>query len=467
MKRLQARVIVVLAIGVVILYSVPARSDQAPAPAAASGVTAITGASVLGAGGAAVPDAVIVLEGSRIARVGPRATTTVPSAATIVDARGKFVVPGLADMHNHLQSGSFRLQQNTGINLTVLLAYGVTTVFNPSISLANLAALKTTTASDTSPTPRVFGTGPIITVKGDQFGAGVDAPTPETPDEARATIARLAAAGVAGIKVSRDDLSWAAKQRMPLMKPDVLAALVNEAHARQLKVFAHAPMLARAKEVLQAGVDGLLHGIIDQPIDQPFLDLMQRNRAVYVPTLALFEDVGDVQAWAARQAAQVRGGALAPLADSFREPAFAQQFTVFLDNTAFTKSHLATARGNLTRVSAAGIPIVMGTDTGFFGVMMGAASHLELSLMVEAGLTPRAALDAATINAARMLGHEKDAGSIDAGKQADLVILDANPLDDIRNISRISRVVKGGIVYEPAQLLSNVRFTAGRGGRGW
>jgi imidazolonepropionase-like amidohydrolase len=105
----------------------------------------------------------------------------------------------------------------------------------------------------------------------------------------------------------------------------------------------------------------------------------------------------------------------------------------------------------------------MGTDTGFYGVMMGAASQIELALMVDAGLTPAASLQTATINAARMLGREKEAGSVEAGKLADLLILDANPLENITNVSRIFRVVKGGIVYEPAQLLSTVRFTAGRG----
>jgi imidazolonepropionase-like amidohydrolase len=134
-----------------------------------------------------------------------------------------------------------------------------------------------------------------------------------------------------------------------------------------------------------------------------------------------------------------------------------------MNNGAFTKSHLTTARANLKRVFDAGIRVVMGTDTGSYGVMMGASSQMELALMVEAGLTPANVLQSATIDAARMLGHEKDSGSIEAGKQADLLVLDANPLDDIRNVSRIFRVVKGGVVYDPAQLLSNVRFTAARG----
>ena len=95
--------------------------------------------------------------------------------------------------------------------------------------------------------------------------------------------------------------------------------------------------------------------------------------------------------------------------------------------------------------------------------MMGASSQLELALMVDAGLSPAGALQASTINAARMLGREKESGTIEAGKVADLLVLDANPLDDIRNVGRIFRVIRGGTVHDPTQLLSNVRFTAGRG----
>jgi imidazolonepropionase-like amidohydrolase len=453
MKRLHAGVVAAVAIGCVL-------------PIAAQDVKVITGATLIGtAGSVPLADGAIVIEGGRIARVGPRSSITMPSNAAVIDARGKFVIAGLADMHNHLQSGSFRQQQNTTINLTVLLASGVTTVFNPSIGLTEFASVKQLTARDSAATPRFFGTGPIISVKGDTFGAAVGSPTPESADEARATIAQLKAAGVDAIKVNRDDLSWASTFRLGLMKIDVLTALVDEAHRQGLKVYAHAPLLDPAKEFLRAGGDGLMHGIIDMPVDQEFLTLMQRNRAVYVPTLALFEDVGDVKNWAARQASHVEGGTLSPLAESFKGPDFAQQFSVFMNNASFTKSHLATLRANLKRVFDSGIPVVMGTDTGFYGVMMGAASQMELELMVEAGLTPASALQSATLNAARMIGRETDAGSLEAGKLADLVILDANPLEDIQNVRRVFRVVKGGIVYEPAQLLSNIRFSApaGRG----
>ena len=108
---------------------------------------------------------------------------------------------------------------------------------------------------------------------------------------------------------------------------------------------------------------------------------------------------------------------------------------------------------NLRKVYDAGILVVAGTDRGPYGV----SSQMELVLLVEDGLTPAEALQASTINAAKMLGREREQGTIEAGKLADLVILDANPLADIRNIRRINRVVKSGVVYDPAELLQNAK----------
>jgi imidazolonepropionase-like amidohydrolase len=169
----------------------------------------------------------------------------------------------------------------------------------------------------------------------------------------------------------------------------------------------------------------------------------------------MFEDVADVSAWAMRQAPYWDQLGLQPagLYQTYTGTGQGTQlFRSLLNNTAFTKQRLPVLRSNLKKVADAGIPIVMGTDTGFFGVLMGVATPLEMELMVEAGLKPVDVIRAATINAARMIGREKDLGSVEAGKLADLLILDANPLDNIGAVRRIHRVVKGGVVYDPARL---------------
>jgi imidazolonepropionase-like amidohydrolase len=434
------------ACGLVFAFGSLATQGQEPRFTVISGATLIDGTTR-----PALPDAGVVIEAARIRQVGARDAVAAPAGATVIDGRGKFVIPGLADMHHHLIAGGMDRFYNPRSVLRRMLAVGVTTIFNPSIALPDFTMLKTAAAADEAPFARFFSTGPIITVKGDFFGANVGAPTPETPEQATSTIRDLKAAGVDAIKIQRDDFSWSTKNKTPLMKQNVLQALVDEAHRQTLKVFAHAPLLRYAKEALRAGVDGLMHGIVDEPVDQEFVTLMKRNRAAYVSTMGLYEDVGDVAAWARRESANWDKAALQPprFYDQFTSPAGVATFTTFLNNTEFTKQHLPVQRSNLKAVFDAGIPIVLGTDTGFYGILVGAATQVELELLVEAGLKPEDALRAATVNAARMIGKENELGTIEPGKAADLVVLDADPRLDIRNTTRISRTMKGGVWYDP------------------
>ena len=415
-------------------------------------IKAITGVTLIdGTTRAPMQNAVVVIDGSRITQAGPPASVIVPAGANVIDGRGKFVIPGLADMHHHLRSGSTRLQQDARSNLRRMLAVGVTTVFNPSVPLKEFAALKTAAADEAAPFARFFATGPIISVKGDFFAQMVGGPMPDTPQQAEAAVNDLKSAGVDAIKVQYDDVSWSTKQGFPTLKRDVLEAIIKEAHQQNLKVFAHAPMLKHAKDGLRAGLDGLMHGIIDEPVDQEFIDLMKKNRASYVSTMTLFNDMADVNAFAQRQAPRWDRAALQPprLYEFFASPAGAQRFNGNFNNLAFIREHLPTQKNNLKKVFDAGIPVVLGTDTGFEGVLIGVSTQIELELLVDAGLTPAEALRTATVNAARMIGREKDLGTVEAGKLADLVILEADPLQDIRNVTRIFRTMKGGVLYEP------------------
>jgi imidazolonepropionase-like amidohydrolase len=427
--------------------------------------TVITGATVIdGTTRRPVPDAAVVIDGTRISRIGPRGTLTLPPDASVVEAQGKFVIPGLADMHHHLISGGMDRIYNPRSVLRRMLAVGVTTIFDPSIRLEDFTALKTAAADDASPFARFFSTGPIVTVKGDFMGDAVGAPTPETPADAITAVRTLKAADVDAIKIQRDDFSWGTTTRAALMTQDVLKAIVDEAHRQTLKVFVHAPLLRYAKEALRAGVDGLMHGIVDEPVDREFLALMKRNGAVYVSTMALYEDVADVAAWAKRDSVNWDKANLQPprFHEQFTSPAGVAQFTTYFNNPEYAKQHLPVQRANLKKAFDAGIPIVLGTDTGFYGVLVGAATQVELELLVEAGLKPEDALRAATVNAARMIGREKAFGTLEAGKAADLVILDADPRLDIKNVTRINRTFKGGVAYDPVDPARPLR---GRGPR--
>jgi imidazolonepropionase-like amidohydrolase len=207
----------------------------------AQNLKAIHGATLMDTvTGTAIPDAVILIDGTRIVQAGAAGEVQIPPDAMRIDARGKFVIPGLADMHNHLQTGLFGPPQSLRNNLARLLAVGVTTVFDPSLSKADFANLKSVVAEESAPYPHFFGTGPIITVEGDQFGSQVGAPTPKTVSEAQAVVRDLKAAGVDAIKIERDDLSWCSSFRLPLMKTEVMTALIKEAHDQRLRAFVHA-----------------------------------------------------------------------------------------------------------------------------------------------------------------------------------------------------------------------------------
>ena len=175
-------------------------------------------------------------------------------------------------------------------------------------------------------------------------------------------------------------------------------------------------------------------------------------------THAIFESVADTGGWARREAAFDDHGIVPKeLFELGVNPTRVKEWEARWNNLSVAKANLPILRANVKRLQDAGILVVLGSDTSSAGsgtgVLLGLASQLELTLLVEAGLTPLEALQAATINAARMIGREADLGTVEPGKLADLLILEANPLSDIANVRRIHRVIKGGIEYDPVELL--------------
>jgi len=436
------------------------------AAATASGqakkVKVITGVTLIdGTRRPPLKNAVLLLEGTRITWVGPRNRTNLPRSAPTIDARGKYVIPGLADMHNHLGEGTFSFKEGPSDfrkNLARMLGWGFTTVFDQGIpDLRSFADLKHLAAADPASYPHFFGVGVRFAARGGH-GASLGAYTPESADEARSQVRDLKAAGVDGVKIVYDDLSYVTNQPRPMLKSDVVAAIIDEAHKQGLKAYVHAPVLKYAKEVLQAGADGLVHGIISEPVDDEFVSLMKKNHAVYITTHAIFESVADTGGWARREAAfDDRGIIPKEVFELGMNSARVKEWEARWNNLSKAKANLPVLRANLKRLQDAGIVVVLGSDTSSAGsgtgVLLGLASQLELALLVEAGLSPLEALQAATINAARMVDREKDLGTVEPGKLADLLILEANPLSDIGNVRRIYRVIKGGIEYDPVDLL--------------
>jgi imidazolonepropionase-like amidohydrolase len=437
-----------------VLASTPARA-QAPdaAPLALTHVTVIDVER-----GSLRPDHTVLIAGNRIRAVAPSAGLDVPAGARVVDATGKYLIPGLWDMHVHSATSAER-------HFPLFLAFGITGVRNMhttvDTALELTQAIKRGLSSGTLHGPRFLANGAIV-----------DGPAPiypnavrlGSPAAARAAVDSLAAGGADFIKVYN---------RLPR---EVYFAVAEQAKRRGIPVVGHVPNAVRVAEAADAGqrsiehVDALnfdcsAHG--DSVRDAmrrrppsgyqefmrtqlvlartqslatcaPVIEALRRNGTWFVPTLMVF--------WAeAHPDAALADSSVAALvpAEQLRQwAAHAHDAPAWQRETArarFEAGHVAV--GALER---AGVSLLAGTDLGNPLLAPGYSLHQELGLLVDAGLTPLAALRTATLNPARFLEATDSLGTVDAGKLADLVLLEANPLDDITSTQRIAGVVSNG-----------------------
>jgi imidazolonepropionase-like amidohydrolase len=422
-----------------------------------------------------VPGSTIVIRGNRIEAVGRAAQVPVPPGARIMDARGGWVIPGLVDGHVHFfQSGNLytrpdaadfnawmpyakevaRNRARLPFTFRVWLASGVTSVVDaggPSWNFDVRDAARKSTAA-----PRVAVAGPLISmVDRPQLDLG-DPPIVKiaSADEARALVRRELARKPDYIKVwyihrDGDDLG---------RQEAIVRATAEEAHAAGVPLAVHATELVVAKSALRAGADYLVHSVEDAPVDDEFIALMKRNRALYCPTL--FVIMGYRYAlsntWRATEAEKRLAdpdilGAMGDL-DRIPKDKIPERVRALMAKPPAPKLS-AIAAANLRRVQQAGIPVVMGTDAGNIGTLHGPSVFREMALMAEAGLTPLQVLRSATVNGARAMRRDAELGRIVAGRFADLVILDADPLADVANLARARVVVKDGKFFTPDTLL--------------
>jgi imidazolonepropionase-like amidohydrolase len=407
--------------------------DETAAPPGAqesssAGLRAFVGAQVVGIGDAqTIENATILVRDGRIEAIGPASSVRAPADARVIDLAGTFVVPGLISAHAHvsdvngLQPRASTLE-NTLRQLGVFARYGITTVWSLGGEQTPAFEARAAQSSPSLDRARIYVSGPVIAAA--------------TAAEARKAVARVAAMQPDAIKIRVDDqLGTAAK-----MPPEVYRTVIDEAHARGLRVAVHIFYLDDAKAVLRAGADAIVHSVRDRDIDEEFIALMKTRGAAYVPTLtrelstfvyetapAFFADPFFLrEADAAVVARLQEPGRQAVM----RESVAAQRY----------KAGLEVAKRNLKKASDAGVLVAMGTDSGpsperFIGYF----EHLEMEMMAEAGLTPAAVLRAATADAARAMQID-DLGALTPGAWADFVALDGDPRVDIRATRAISSV---------------------------
>ncbi len=403
-------------------------------------IRVLTGATLIdGTGAAPVPDAAVVIEDGRVTEAGPRAALAWPADAEVIDARGRTVIPGLIDAHDHLASHGYALATRWGLDepastahlrtarvLADTLAMGYTTVRDAG---GLDAGFKLAVEQGLIPGPRLVlglqiisptgGIGDRVSPSGHGCCGAYDPLLPDSvangPDAVRDVVRRLVRAGADVIKTATTGGASSRPGHGPLdaaFSPVEMEALVTESHALGRRVMCHALGGPGLLTALEAGVDSVEHGCyLDE--DPTLLNRMAVQGTFFVPTLTVYVYHRESPAPHVRERAR-----------------------------ALHAHHVASVPRALER----GVPIAAGTDAGGHGHPRNA---LELKYLVEAGLSPMQALRAGTQWAARCLGLDREIGTLEKGRQADLVVVDGNPLDDVTVLldpARIELVLKSGAI---------------------
>lgn len=410
-------------------------------------------------GGPSKSDMTVVIEGRRIQALGPTGSTAIPTGAEVINASGQFLLPGLWDMHVHI------LGDPTWF-FPLFIANGVTGVryMGGTVLPEQWHVLRKRIASGDLLGTRVLAAGPIL-----------DGPEPvwpssialSTADEARAAVADLKRRGADFIKV------------YSLLSREVYFAIADEAKKQSIPFDGHVPLavgsIAAAAAAGQRAIEHIEHALIGSSTReaefmrtaqdgvgkgiklshwQELMDSYSAEKAAvlyatfvdngtwYVPTLSVFSLFR--MADAPTDEAEAKRKYLPPLILDFFADQYKSAGGFEPPDEALRRELMQRILGYVGELRQAGIPLLAGTDAPISHVYPGFTLHDELALFVEAGLTPLEALQTATLNPAKFSGQVDSLGTVEAGKIADLLLLEANPLEDIRNTAKIAGVVVGG-----------------------
>ena len=391
----------------------------------------------------ATPNSVVVIQRDRIVAAGPRASVNIPKNAKVIDVSGKFLLPGLWDMHAHFYQPEFG---------PTYLAAGITTARDVGNDIEYGTSLRDAARQGRGLGPRMLLAGYI---DGKDEGHGFDVQV-ETPEEARAAVQRYKNAGYEQIKI-RDHV-----------KLETLKVICAEAHRLGMTVTGHVPQGMNALQAVEAGMDQINHmnyvetGFfpnrarnnppvtvnLNSPNVVNALRFFKEHGTVIDPTDAVLElmlrpmnvPIESFEPGVNKVAPELK----VQINKKGEDPQQAEGLRMVVDV-------LLKLTGALQR---AGIPIVAGTDVGVPGHTL----HRELELYVNGGMTPLEAIQAATITPARVMKLDNEVGTIEVGRRADLVVMDANPLDNISNIRKVRLVMTQGRLFDCAKLWEMVGF---------
>ncbi len=385
------------------------------------------------------------------------AETEVPAAARVVDADGGTLLPGLFDLHTHVavpgSSMTAMILLDPATNLASHLYCGVTNVVDLHGDEGTIFDLRQRSRSSPE-MARLYSAGGAFTVPGGhctQFGIPANTVTSVTEVDVR--FDRFLAKEPDVVKAAVEPGGWGSIPTMPTLDETLFAAIARRADEAGLPFFSHVWTSGDALMAATHGADALVHGVFVGAVDDALADVMRRNGVAYVPTLAVVLGPRRVFDGDAPYGDDLAKGALPP-----------EVFESVTDEDAdswATQSEFGGGEsewlGNLKRLFDAGVTIGTGTDAGNPVTPHGPSLHVELQLLVDAGLSPVDALRAATSNAARILGVGDEFGSLAAGCVADVVIVDGDPTRDIGATRRVREVIKSGVVIDRAKLAKKIQ----------
>jgi imidazolonepropionase-like amidohydrolase len=468
------------------------------------GDLAIIGATLIdGTGAPPRPATTVVIRDGRIAEVAPDGTVRLREGTDIIEAAGKYVIPGLADMHVHLSLGS-PMPRRPGTTETVLareLYYGVTSILAIGMndaSTESIQDLRARRANRMLEAPYIYGTGGHLTLLGThpvytisppdvrRFADSMAAETPlsepvnlyplgiglsivRTEEAARKAVRERAEGGMNAIKITVESGPSSFGDDHPQMSVEMIHAIVEEAREHGLGVFAHISSLDELEATLDGGAAAAVHAVWDIPYpDSAHAAQMVAANFSMTPTLSLF--VGRFSLGYRDESIQLDDPFLRQTlsdeeVESLRDAGYIDRLRRIArsivgpgrDPAEAIGDRIAGLLANVGMLHDRGVRIVVGTDTGNPYVFPGFSVHQELELLVRAGLTPMEALEAATRRAAEMIDAGNEFGTIEPGKRADLLVLGGNPLNDIRNTRSLETVIAEGRVVDRDALPIGIR----------